>query len=69
MDDSEQMSRAEMIKARADIKRQITKLSYSPIIGGGGGATSPRPALIARLKKTLVEIDEKLAKTDAADNA
>lgn len=61
MPDIDQMSQEELLKARAAIEQEIDELSYRPISGGGGGAASPRPALIARLNAILAAIDQELA--------
>jgi hypothetical protein len=57
-------SREELLKARADVERQILELSYKPIAGGGGGTASPKPALLRRLNKILAEIGHELADMD-----
>lgn len=61
MPDIDQMSREELLEARAKIEQEIDGLGYRPITGGGGGEASPRPALIARLKDILAAIDQELA--------
>lgn len=62
----DQMSRQELLEARAKIQNQITELKYGPVAGGGGGTASPKPALFERLNEILAEIDQELAEMDDA---
>jgi hypothetical protein len=64
MPDPDQMSREELLEARANVERQLGELGYGSIIGSGFGA-SPKPPLRKRLQEILVEIDQELAELDA----
>jgi hypothetical protein len=64
MPDPDQMSREQLIEARADVKRQIDELRYQPLIGRGIDGASPKAALFERLNAIVAEIDAELAEME-----
>lgn len=57
------MSREDLLKARADIKRALSDLDYRPAFGRG----SPKTVIRQQLNVVLAAIDQELAERDGGN--
>jgi hypothetical protein len=66
MPDPDQMSREELLDARARVQHQISELGYGCVIGGGRDR-SQTDGLRQRLQVILAEIEQELAELDSSN--